>query len=367
MSTVTVYSENGEFYLRSVPWDNESPSLRGTTSVYQVGNAAPMYTFTRGFDRADRNLLSLSNDGETIFYAIDYEAKENQDELKSVSIYRRGKFAKGFTEREVNGCDSAKERCQLIYFNYDEVVDRARTQAAGGRMFLRNDLTEKERFLLETPLFIAGDKVFLVDSKKQVHVFDLKTLELTHAGAFDANYEQLKKLARQNRIERLATVAPVYYDFPNLATGERADQALAKAVGMKLHDDKNHKDEQYRRYGFKIDVMLDRNGTVEIENIELFDELPKERIVEFFRSNRFDARALPDGFDKWHIEEYFYLRKSDDILARIERREQLTKEKENLKKLLVAETIGDRYIPANLGECFIELDKILTVVQRKEI
>ena len=66
VEVVTVYSQNEAFFLRSFPFDNESPSLRGETKVYRKGVAEPIYTFDRGFDSVDddTNNLVLSNDGE---------------------------------------------------------------------------------------------------------------------------------------------------------------------------------------------------------------------------------------------------------------------------------------------------------------
>ena len=69
---VTTYSQNGRFYLKSIPFDNEFPTLPGKTYVYESGNPNPLYVFDRGFDSVDddSNNLILSNDGAVIFYVI---------------------------------------------------------------------------------------------------------------------------------------------------------------------------------------------------------------------------------------------------------------------------------------------------------
>src|ERR1044072_7095661 len=63
---LTAYSQNGRVYLRSIPYDNELPSLRGKTYVYEQGNATPLYVFERGFDSVEEesNNLILSDDDE---------------------------------------------------------------------------------------------------------------------------------------------------------------------------------------------------------------------------------------------------------------------------------------------------------------
>src|ERR1044072_7683622 len=87
VAIVTTYSPNQKYYLKSIPYDNEFPTLRGKTSVYSSGNSTPLYEFDRGFDSVQKtsNNLILSNDGEVIFFAISWDANETQEGLKSIT------------------------------------------------------------------------------------------------------------------------------------------------------------------------------------------------------------------------------------------------------------------------------------------
>jgi hypothetical protein len=127
------------------------------------------------------------------------------------------------------------------------------------------------------------------------------------------------------------------------------------------------KDDQFRLYSFEIDAIVARDGSVSIDKIEIKDELPEEKILKFFKSNRFTLGDLPTVFPKWRYTNYFFFRKSDDNLARKEKRDQEIRKSEELKKRIVAETIGERYIPKDLGEAFLELDKELPEIDRKEM
>ncbi len=79
VEVVTTYSQNEKFYLKSIPFDNEAPSLRGRTYVYEKGNATPLYVVERGFALVGEgnDKLILSNNGEVIFYAISWGANDS--------------------------------------------------------------------------------------------------------------------------------------------------------------------------------------------------------------------------------------------------------------------------------------------------
>src|SRR5262245_36969454 len=130
VEVITTYSQNERYYLKSIPYDNESPSLRGKTYVYTTGSVNPLYVFERGFDSVskDSNNLILSNDGEVIFYVIPWGADETRPDLKSVTIYRKGELLKSYSMAEITGCNENVERCELIYSNYENVVDKEKSQ-----------------------------------------------------------------------------------------------------------------------------------------------------------------------------------------------------------------------------------------------
>jgi hypothetical protein len=360
----TVYSENGEYYLKSIPWDNEEPSLRGTTSVYRKAGGGPVYILKRGFDAAGDNKLTLSNTGEIIFYVIEGGKDEKRDGLKSITIYKKGEIIASYTESEITGCDYKKERCSLLYKNWESITEEK--SWGTGKIVFKPGVSAEERFLYDYMLFSTGDIVYLTDSKKKVHRFDLQTGKHLGYSDFESSFEQLRKIARPTRAAAETFDAPTYLDYPKLRSGKDTNRALAEKLGMKLYDMYDTKRE-FKLHGFKLTSYLRKDGSVEIENLEWFGDLPKEKIIEFFTTNRFVTAEIPVVSEKWFIEQEFYFRNADDKLARQERQADLELENEALKKRLVSETIDGRYIPKDLGECFVELDKILNDVDRKEM
>lgn len=369
---LTVYSQNEKFYLKSVPYDNQFPSLRGRTSVYEKGKALPLYTFERGFDSVDdeSNNLILSNSGEIIFFIIPWEADEENEGLKSVSIYRKGELIKSYTESEITGCDLKKERCDLIYDNYKAVVDDvgSRWGTENYKKTFKKGVDEKEKFLSHFPIFSFDDTVYLTDSRKKVHVFNLKDGNYIRSDSFEYIYEQIKTKGRFNKTVIQSYDAPTFLDFPKLKNGKATQESLAAFIDMKTVDIYAEKDKAFRWYSFEINGNISRDGTFTIEKIQVDDELPKAKIIEFFNANRFDSSTVPNVFEKWNIgDDVFFLRKKDDKLAKDEKQQKIAKDREELKKRLLAETIDGRHIPKDLGEAFIELDKLLPDIDRKEM
>lgn len=368
---VKVYSQNEHFYLRTIPYDNVIPSLRGVTSVYATGKSSPMYTLDRAFDLlAAHDTLILSNDGEVIFYVITYDPDEAKDGLKSVNVYKRGKLIRSFTETEITGCDKTKERCSLVYANDAEVVDdeKSRWGPHGYQKVFKAGVDEKQRFLSDFAIFSFDNFVYITDSKQRVHTFDLRDGSLIESDSFDNMFERLRTKGRFTRSEEVSYDSPVFLDFPNLRDGRDASISLANFIGMKTGDPNKAPDDPYKWYSFSVDCNLFRDGSVEIESIDIDPELPKDKILEFFKINRFDTRAIPKVFPRWYLDSnYFYLRKKNDLIARQEGEQQRIERQQEAEKRLTLESVNGVYIPANLGECFPELDKRLLEVDKKEM
>ena len=145
-------------------------------------------------------------------------------------------------------------------------------------------------------------------------------------------------------------------------------KALALYLGMVPADLASQKDDKYRLYTFTITLGISRDGTVDVESIDADPALPKGKILEFFKTNRFDISEVPSVFDKWYLtEEFFSFRKANNAIARQEKLQQLKEQRAERERRMTAESINGVYIPRNLGECFIELDKALSEIDKNEM
>lgn len=371
ITIATVYSQNEKYYLKTIPYDNLSPSLLGKTYVYQTGNSQPLYELDRAFDTINgkSNELILSNDGELIFYVIDFYPDDEKDGLKSVNIYKKGKFLKGFTTSEVTGCDLKKERCQIGLNEPWDLINKEKSNwgTKNYKRVFKDGVSEEDKFLVDFAIFNVDDIVYLTDSKKQTHLFDLKEGDFIKSVSFGEIYPQIKENGKFNKVETKMVESPYNYEFPKMTTGLDASQELANYLGMKTAESHGKDYDLYRIYRFKISGMIFRDGSFTIENLEISDDLPKDKIKSFFETNKFNAGKLPSEFEKYYVEEHFFFRNKNDKLARQEKIQQDRERREIIKKRLVAEKLNDIYIPKDLGDCFIELDKMLSEVDKKEI
>ena len=367
----TVYSQNERFYLKSIPYDDEAPSLRGTTSVYERGKSTPLYTLDRGFDPAvgaQNNVLTLSNDGEVIFYVVPWGGNEEKDGLKSVNVYKNGKLIRSLTESEVTGCDKKKERCNLVYSNYDAVVDREKSNwgTKNYKKVLKDGVDEKEAFLSDFAIFSFDDVVYLTDSKKRIHTFDLRDGRQMESDAFENVFDRIKDKGRLTKSEETSYGAPTFLKFPKLKDGSDAHVSLANYIGMKAGD--SMASERYKWYIFELIGTISRDGTVEIESTDVDSALPKDKILQFFTTHKFDTSLIPTVFPKWHLgSQYFYVRNPNNRIAQQEKRQERIKQRQEFERRLTLESINGVYIPANLGECFVELDKQLSEIDKNEM
>jgi Domain of unknown function (DUF6794) len=372
VNIVTVHSQNRNFYLKSIPFDNEFPTLRGKTYVYRSGSQKPLYVFDRGFDSAeeDSNNLILSNNGEVIFYAIPWGANEVLEGLKSITVYRHGQILRSYSEEEINRCDKKKERCTLLYTSDDRIIDQEKSNW-GTRNYskvFRDGVSETEKFLSNFPIFSSDDTVYLIDSKKKVHTFDLRDGSYLRSDNFDDVFDQIKAKGRFSQTELISYDIHVYLEFPRLKDGRNPYQSLAAHLQMKSADLAQAKDAKYKLYSFNISVDISRDGTVAVENIEVDEGLPKEKILEFFRANKFNINEIPIAFEKWHLDgEYFSFRNANDRIARQEKQQQIGEVRKERENRMTLETINGVYIPKDLGECFTELDRLLPEVDRNEM
>ena len=372
--TVTAYSQNGRFYLRSVPFDHGSPHLHGITRVFQVDGDRLVYSFDKAIEASvdEGPTVILSNDGEVIF-AVNVSFPDPGAPDRSVSIFRRGTLIRSFTKEEITGCPRL-ERCFSLYYN-EKVIDKDKSHfgTKDFKKVVKSGTSDKERFLAEYAIFSAGDSVYLTNSKKATHTFSLLSGERTRSVAFDSAYPELKTLAQRNRTELESFPTPGT-DLPRLKDGRSAYAALAASMDMKVLDVIGPEDREFAGHWFRFGGMLFRDGHFEPDLVKVESpRLSKERITDFLKAQTFDTSAIPAVADRWYFGGLYLdgdlvsLRDADDRVARAEKQQADQERERFLAANATAESIGGVYNPKDLVDCFAELDKKLPPDLREEM
>lgn len=217
-------------------------------------------------------------------------------------------------------------------------------------------------------IFTSEDTVYLTDSKKRLHRFSLSDGNYLGSQSFGDAYESVKSKGRLNTVELKRFEVPMFGDFPPLRSGADTVKSLGAALKMVPYDIFGTKDEKYKKYSFTVSGYLFRDGSFQLTAIDLSNDLPRGQIEAFFRANKFATRLIPSVVDRWFLKEkYFFLRKANPNIAIKERRDEIREERADFQKRLVSDSINERYIPKDLGDSFLELDKELPEVTRKEM
>lgn len=369
-AVVTAYSNNERFYLRSVPFDDLAPNFRGRSEVYEVGQPAPLYVVNRAFgDVIDVSTIVLSDDGRTIVCVLSSGADEARSERQSVTVYRNGELLKSYTASAVTGCDERGSGCHLVFSHF-----QARTEAEQNALLaarsndeVRPGVGEHHAFLETRAVFALGDVVYITDTNKRVHALSMSDGTMSDAGAFADVYPRVSDVARPPRTEYAYFDVPIGLDeFPALSDGRDLEAALAGQLGMKRAADD---DGPFGWHLFAVTGTLSRDGHFEPEDIDvLSDTLDRARILQFFRTARFETDNIPPPVERWTFRSpWIALRNADDKIARQEAEAKRRAETLEYERRLTLTRIDGVYIPRDLGECLVELDKVIDDVQKQEM
>jgi hypothetical protein len=157
------------------------------------------------------------------------------------------------------------------------------------------------------------------------------------------------------------------YQIPSLSNKQSLNEGLANYLGMAVFHENEKGAKDYKNYKLFLDLMIDTTGKAQIISIKNLKKLPEDKIKLFVESALFETNSIPKGVDKWLFSGVLCFMNKNREEAKKERVQDLIDEKLEYENRLVADTIDGHYIPKNLEECFIELDKILKPITKKVI
>lgn len=364
----TLHSENGAFHMVSLPYDNVEQTDHGVTYVYETGRRGWIYKVDRHFNFVGfPNHITLSNDGETIFYLNAIYENDAVAERNTITVYQHGQLRRSYTVQELTGCDPRESDCSLLYYDA-ELVNAAETKWKDGRKeWVWNDNAAAiDRFAIAFRIFSQGDSLYLIDRDRKLRIFSLRDGALCRTEAYDAAFQRLQPLGRKHDLVAQRLKSPSSYDLPSLADGKQFGRLLGKKLGMTEMDGVYDNLDRFKCYRVDIEIAIDGEGQAEVYKLEVDSGIPEQAVRDLLTSVSFDRPGIPSPLEKWIYRENLVFRKASKALAKKERRAELQVEARAARKRMTADSINGLYIPENLAVCFPTLDSLLTPKQRAD-
>jgi len=349
-----IFSQNENYYLKTIPFDNIEQTQIGKTIVFNSNNDF-IYEIPRHFEKSENEKeIFLSNDGKTIVYIIDREFIHKEIENKSIEIYKNGKLAISYSLKELIDCNSDNEDC---YLSYKDAIEDIKWENGKRNIIFRSNATEFEKQISKKSIYIENNTIYIFTKSKQIILLDLETLKVDKLPLKEIALDNFQPIKIISQSEKLKSV--VLFELPNLADGNSLKKALAKHLDMAVFPENKDDSDNYKSYSIKLEILIDTLGNAFVEGIENYKKLPEDKIVEFVQSFKFESNSIPNLTEKWRFEGWITLMNKNKKEAKKERKQELLDEEEAYKNRIIADTINGLYIPKNLEECFLELNKLL--------
>lgn len=351
----TVKSQNDKFFLRTIPFDNIEQTSTGKTIVYN-SDSTKLYEVERYFEVSDnRKEVFLSNDGKIIAYVIDREFKWDGVQNKSIEIFNNGISVKQFQLTDLIDCNSDYEDCYLFY---KEAIDTVVWESGKRKIIFKENVSEFEKQLTEKAIFLNNDTLYIFTKASKIIAIDLNMASLSSTSLAEINQEKFKQIKPfQSQVEKFKPSS--LYGLPNLSSGWTLEKGLAKSLEMAVFPEDKKGSNKLKRYSVNIQIIVDQDGNAVLDKIENYNRLPEDKIKTFIASQKFATNSIPTETEKWRFDGWIALMNKSKNEAKQEKQQEIIEEREAYKKRIVADSINGLYIPKNLEECFLELNKLL--------
>lgn len=347
-----VQSQNNSYYLQTTPFDNIQQTTLGKTVVF-TADSVKMYEIGRHFElENNQREIFLSNDGKTIAYIMDTEFEYDGEQNSSIQIFKDGLPVKQYSLSDLISCNLDNQECYLFY---KESIDTVTYSGGKRQVTFKANATDFEKALTQKATFLNNDVVYIFTKNNTLITLHLDTLAFNIFPAASAKPDTFMQYKPVQIIKGKGFKVSLS-SLPDVMGGEPFENSLAKSLGMAVYPEGKN---QYKTYHFNLSIVVDKSGYAVVDKIETSDIIPEDKIKSFIASQKFETASIPAGIDKWRFSGWITLMNKNKKAAKRERQEEIAAEEEAYKQRLVADSINGLYIPKNIEECFIQLNKLL--------
>lgn len=342
-----VYSENENFFVKSIPFSDQVWTELGKTTVVSVNDTLkPILTINRYFSP---DYLFLSNDGQSLFYLDNWIDPSVNNESGILTYYHRGVSDRVYTLRDFNLTDSTLTPA-LLYNSYSE------SDSAIQFPFINTSNNVQ----------ISGDTISLLLQNGLVYTFSTATGEMVRKELLTRFLSRQTVEQTKRKIKNYTIDIPTQFGLPKLENGREYWTVLEEKLNVVFLEGSNRDFEQtYKHYMFEIMMAIDSTGRCADLQLEMSDSLYRDEISKLLCALRFNKKEIPDGIEKWYFHYITGFRKKSASVAKKERKQEIKQRKLEYKKRIHQDSIDHVYIPSDLQDCFKQLDKLLSSAEKK--
>jgi len=359
----TVNSQNDKFFLQTIPFDNIEQTPTGKTVVFNYDNSK-VSEIPRYFEvDENRKELFISNDGNTIAYVIDLEFKWDGIQNNSVEIFKNGVSFKKYALTDFINCNSDNEDCFLFY---KDAIDSISWENGKRDIIFKEKATDFEKQLTERAAFCNNDTLYIFAKTGKLIRIDLNSTNFTISPFEEADEKWFKQITPV-KIKSEKFKPSSLYGLPNLSNGKSFEKSLAEHISMSVFPEDTKNSYKYKRHSLFIEIIVDTLGNASLDKTDEYRELPQDKIKAFIKSHKFEVTSIPKEAEKWRFSGWVQFMNKSKKVAKGEKEKEIVEERVAYKKRIVADSLNGLYIPKNLEECFIELNKLLRPKDIEEI
>jgi hypothetical protein len=267
------YSENGNYYFKSIPFSNSDWTTLGKTTVYDSKTKRQLYNVD--------NYLSygsfLSNSGDALIATNNWLWQfSSLDEQKMIEIFFR-------------------EKKSVKYYIKDLIINREKLQRTSSHYIWYEDAFVKNDTLNILTLENILIRIELIEGKIVARIKK-------------ENCNQcLNSVTRPKKKYYRNIKYPKTDGFPKLTTRKSFRETLILYLN-KIEA----KSDSSAKYYIVIYGLIDKFGNCEVQTIQASKDTKedsdlKKRISDWVANQRYKTNLIPKNCDKWLFQDYFYL------------------------------------------------------------
>lgn len=342
-----VYSQNQNFFVKSVPFSDQVWTELGKTIIVSANDTLkPITTINRYFSP---DYLFLSNDGQSLFYLDNWIDPSVNDASDILTHYYKGKIDQVYQLRDFNFTDSTLTPA-LLYNSYSE------SDSIIQFPFINNSNNVQ----------VSGDTLSLLLENGMVYTLSIADGKILKKDLLTNFLSSRTVQPTKRRITNYTIDIPIQFGLPKLENGREYWTVLEEKMNVVFLEGNNRDFEQnYKHYMFEILIAIDSTGMCEELHLEMPDNFYLEEVSKLFRTLRFNKKEIPNGIEKWYFRYITGFRKKSASVARKERKQEIKQDKLEYKKRIQQDSIDHVYIPADVQDCFKQLDKLLSASDKQ--